>query len=72
MDKTGKERKVRAPVEKTGGSIDIGDTQRLNKSLLEESLVLAATQHGVNEDYDMEERERAIEAGPAAVKKAKK
>ncbi len=57
-------------MEKKGNAVDIRDTQRMNKSFLEDSLVLAATQHGVNEDYDMEERERTIEEGPA-VKKAK-
>lgn len=60
------------PAKKKAKAIDVKGEQKLNDSLLEDSLALAATQHGINEDYDMEARERKIEESPAAKKKAKK
>lgn len=60
------------PAKKKVKAADYKDEEKLNESQLEDSLVLSATEHQVNEDYDMEERERATEERPAAKKKAKK
>ena len=50
----------------------VKDTQQVNRSLLEDSLSLAATQRGVNEDSDMEARERIVEGAATEKRKAKK
>ena len=60
------------PAKKKDKAVDIRDVNRVNNELLEEDLVLAATVHGVNEGYDMEDRERKEEKGPAAKRKARK
>ena len=71
MKKSKNNRKIRAPAKKSAGAVDIRDTQWINKSLLEDSLVFAATQQGINEDSDLEARERIIEGEPSA-KRARK
>ena len=50
----------------------IKDAQRLNDSLLENSLALSATEGGVNNDHKMENRERKIERERVSKKKARK
>ena len=71
MKKSKNKRKILVPAKKDAGAVDIRDAQWINKSLLEDSLVFAATQQGINEDFDLEERERMIECRPSA-KRAKK